>query len=153
MRRSGGQEPAAAAESLTSCAAWASYSRAFLLRSASWQSRIVRKSSRAPTSVAWVAAASDARTLRIKPTMAVWEVRIGQSFRQRQVNNEFTAKPEAAAARLDSAAVQLSNPLDQCQADAEPTLGPSRDAINLREHFEYLRHRLGSDSDSIVFDR
>ncbi len=49
--------------------------------------------------------------------------------------------------------MQLDQPLDQRQADAQPALRPHQRPLRLRENLEDARQHLGHDADAVVLDR
>ena len=71
----------------------------------------------------------------------------------RQADDELAPLARPVAAGLDAPAVQLDQPLDQRQADAEPALRPHQRRFRLREHLEDARQHLGGDADAVVLDR
>ena len=61
---------------------------------------------------------------------------------------ELTAVTLSHAVCFHRATVQFDKVFDQSQTDAEPALRAFQRAINLSEHFEYLRQQFGRNPDA-----
>src|SRR5690606_9366393 len=71
----------------------------------------------------------------------------------RQPNDELAAAAESLAARLDRAAVDLDESLDQSEADPEPALRSLTPGSHLGKHLEDRLQLVGRDADPVVLDR
>ena len=70
----------------------------------------------------------------------------------RQTHDEFAAVAKPFAARLDRAAVQRHQALDQRQPDAEAAFGAVDRRVHLREHREQRRNGFLGQADAVVAD-
>ena len=68
----------------------------------------------------------------------------------RQADDELAAVAEALAVRLDAAAVQLHQPVDEGEADAEPAVRAIQRAGGLHEKIEDARQQFRVDAHAVV---
>src|ERR1051325_11036578 len=74
----------------------------------------------------------------------------GDLAHQRQPHDEFRTATDAVADRLDRATVQLDEPADQGESDAETALRAVERRIHLREELEHALQHLWRYADTVV---
>src|SRR5476651_1634950 len=79
---------------------------------------------------------------------ALRDRRLASCFAQREAHHKLRTGAHTAASPLHLTAVQLDQPLNQGQADAQSTLRELGGSFHLGKHVEYIRQRIGRNSDA-----